>query len=214
MPQGIRGPFAVARTVKISSDAALPAPYQLRGDGAAVGSVEPARGGGRAGSRRFTNAQRDRGDRPLTSSPTADGDRCALPRSRRCGEIHGRPDAGVRRPGVGACAAPAACTPANTGCRRTCRLVRESRRRRRPAETRAVTWSRAIAPAFGRRRGRCWPVDPSEDYYQLAYLIPKGSDARRRAEGIEAFRARVAALRPDLADRDRGDRFHGTSQYR
>jgi 2-polyprenyl-6-methoxyphenol hydroxylase-like FAD-dependent oxidoreductase len=40
-----------------------------------------------------------------------------------------------------------------------------------------------------------------EDYYQLAYPIPKGSDARRRAEGIEAFRARVAALRPDLADR-------------
>ena len=40
-----------------------------------------------------------------------------------------------------------------------------------------------------------------EDYYQLAYLIPKGSDARRRAEGVEAFRARVAALRPDLADR-------------
>jgi len=40
-----------------------------------------------------------------------------------------------------------------------------------------------------------------EGYYQLAYPIRKGSDACRRAEGVEAFRARVAALRPDLADR-------------
>lgn len=56
-----------------------------------------------------------------------------------------------------------------------------------------------IAPAFG--RGEILLALTREDYYQLAYPIPKGSDARRRAEGVEAFRARVAALRPDLADR-------------
>jgi 2-polyprenyl-6-methoxyphenol hydroxylase-like FAD-dependent oxidoreductase len=55
------------------------------------------------------------------------------------------------------------------------------------------------APAFG--RGEILLALTREDYYQLAYPIPKGSDARRRAEGVEAFRARVAALRPDLADR-------------
>ncbi|MBA8793164.1 2-polyprenyl-6-methoxyphenol hydroxylase-like FAD-dependent oxidoreductase [Friedmanniella endophytica] len=38
-------------------------------------------------------------------------------------------------------------------------------------------------------------------YYQVAYFAPKGDDARLRAEGVEAFRARVARLRPDLADR-------------
>ncbi|MGP3959189.1 FAD-dependent oxidoreductase [Nonomuraea sp. 3N208] len=40
-----------------------------------------------------------------------------------------------------------------------------------------------------------------EDYYQLAYLAPKGSDARLRTEGVERFRERIARLRPDLADR-------------
>jgi 2-polyprenyl-6-methoxyphenol hydroxylase-like FAD-dependent oxidoreductase len=56
-----------------------------------------------------------------------------------------------------------------------------------------------VAPAFG--RGEALLALTRNDYYQLAYPIPKGSDARRRAEGVEAFRARVAALRPDLADR-------------
>ena len=56
-----------------------------------------------------------------------------------------------------------------------------------------------ISPAFG--RGEVLLALTREDYYQLAYAIPKGSDARRRAQGVEAFRARVAALRPDLADR-------------
>ncbi|WP_371825840.1 FAD-dependent oxidoreductase [Nonomuraea turcica] len=40
-----------------------------------------------------------------------------------------------------------------------------------------------------------------EDYYQLAYLTAKGSDARLRAEGVERFRERIAHLRPDFADR-------------
>ncbi len=42
---------------------------------------------------------------------------------------------------------------------------------------------------------------PRPTYYQLAYFAAKGDDARLRAEGVERFRARVAGLRPDLADR-------------
>jgi 2-polyprenyl-6-methoxyphenol hydroxylase-like FAD-dependent oxidoreductase len=38
-------------------------------------------------------------------------------------------------------------------------------------------------------------------YFQLAYQIRKGTDARLRAEGVEAFRRRIAALAPELADR-------------
>jgi 2-polyprenyl-6-methoxyphenol hydroxylase-like FAD-dependent oxidoreductase len=40
-----------------------------------------------------------------------------------------------------------------------------------------------------------------DDYYQMGYLAPKGTAGRIRAEGVERFRTRVAALRPDLADR-------------
>jgi 2-polyprenyl-6-methoxyphenol hydroxylase-like FAD-dependent oxidoreductase len=36
-------------------------------------------------------------------------------------------------------------------------------------------------------------------YFQLGYQIPKGTDARLRGEGIEAFRSRVAALAPEFA---------------
>ncbi|MGH4001854.1 MAG: FAD-dependent oxidoreductase [Pseudonocardiaceae bacterium] len=39
------------------------------------------------------------------------------------------------------------------------------------------------------------------DYFQCAYLIRKGSDAALRAEGVEAFRRRVAGMIPWLADR-------------
>jgi 2-polyprenyl-6-methoxyphenol hydroxylase-like FAD-dependent oxidoreductase len=38
-------------------------------------------------------------------------------------------------------------------------------------------------------------------YFQIGYQIRKGSDARLRTEGIEAFRGRVTALAPELADR-------------
>ena len=38
-------------------------------------------------------------------------------------------------------------------------------------------------------------------YFQLGYVIRKGSDARLRAEGLDAFRKRVARLAPELADR-------------
>ncbi|MFJ5957379.1 FAD-dependent oxidoreductase [Paenarthrobacter sp. NPDC092416] len=40
-----------------------------------------------------------------------------------------------------------------------------------------------------------------KDYHQIAYLAAKGLDPKLRAEGVEAFRARVARLRPDMADR-------------
>ncbi len=39
------------------------------------------------------------------------------------------------------------------------------------------------------------------DYFQCAYLIRKGSDAVLRAEGIETFRHRAAAMIPWLGDR-------------
>jgi len=39
------------------------------------------------------------------------------------------------------------------------------------------------------------------NYYQMGYLAPKGSDALIRANGVDRFRQRVAALRPDLSDR-------------
>lgn len=39
------------------------------------------------------------------------------------------------------------------------------------------------------------------DYFQCAYLIRKGSDAILRAEGIEAFRRRMASMFPWLDDR-------------
>jgi 2-polyprenyl-6-methoxyphenol hydroxylase-like FAD-dependent oxidoreductase len=37
-------------------------------------------------------------------------------------------------------------------------------------------------------------------YFQLGYQIPKGSDAQLRAQGIEAFQARLAALAPEFGD--------------
>ncbi len=38
-------------------------------------------------------------------------------------------------------------------------------------------------------------------HHQVAYFTHKGDDARLRAEGVGRFRQRVAALRPDFADR-------------
>jgi 2-polyprenyl-6-methoxyphenol hydroxylase-like FAD-dependent oxidoreductase len=39
------------------------------------------------------------------------------------------------------------------------------------------------------------------DYWQCAYVIPKGGNDRVRAEGLDAFRARVLAMSPFLGDR-------------
>jgi 2-polyprenyl-6-methoxyphenol hydroxylase-like FAD-dependent oxidoreductase len=39
------------------------------------------------------------------------------------------------------------------------------------------------------------------DYYQCAYIIPKGADSQLRAEGIESLQRTIAGLVPRLADR-------------
>ena len=67
---------------------------------------------------------------------------------------------------------------------------------RRASEKGAIA---GIVPAFREREAMIALF--RDDYYQMGYLGPKGADARIRAEGIERFRERVAALRPDLADR-------------
>jgi 2-polyprenyl-6-methoxyphenol hydroxylase-like FAD-dependent oxidoreductase len=39
------------------------------------------------------------------------------------------------------------------------------------------------------------------DYYQIAYIIPKGTDAAMRAQGIEALKGALVSMVPWLADR-------------
>ncbi len=39
------------------------------------------------------------------------------------------------------------------------------------------------------------------DYWQCAYVIPKGGFDQRRREGLEAFRAAIVSLNPAFADR-------------
>ena len=41
---------------------------------------------------------------------------------------------------------------------------------------------------------------PRGDYWQCGYVIPKGGDAALRAGDFQAFRARLAALKPELAE--------------
>ncbi|QDY89405.1 FAD-dependent oxidoreductase [Arthrobacter sp. UKPF54-2] len=67
---------------------------------------------------------------------------------------------------------------------------------RRPDETGEVA---GLVPAFG--PGEALVGLTRTDFYQMGYLAPKGTDVRIRAEGVEGFRRRIAALRPDLADR-------------
>ncbi|MEU5696582.1 FAD-dependent oxidoreductase [Actinosynnema sp. NPDC020468] len=52
---------------------------------------------------------------------------------------------------------------------------------------------------FGRGSGVV--LLPRGDYFQVAYLIRKGSDAELRAEGVAAFRKRISDLVPWLAER-------------
>ena len=56
-----------------------------------------------------------------------------------------------------------------------------------------------IVPAFG--DGDAVIALFRDDYYQMGYFAPKGASQRIRSEGVERFRERIAALRPDLADR-------------
>lgn len=45
--------------------------------------------------------------------------------------------------------------------------------------------------------GKLAVMIPREGYFQIAYLIPKGSDQRLRARGLEVFRAEIADLVPE-----------------
>ena len=45
--------------------------------------------------------------------------------------------------------------------------------------------------------GRVLIMIPREGYFQIAYLIPKGSDAALRARGLDVFRGEVAELVPE-----------------
>ncbi|HET9272689.1 MAG TPA: FAD-dependent oxidoreductase [Methyloceanibacter sp.] len=49
--------------------------------------------------------------------------------------------------------------------------------------------------------GRLFVMLDRGDYWQCAYVIPKGGFDRLRAQGIEAFRKDIVALTPALADR-------------
>jgi 2-polyprenyl-6-methoxyphenol hydroxylase-like FAD-dependent oxidoreductase len=51
------------------------------------------------------------------------------------------------------------------------------------------------------RSGHACIVIDRGDYYQIAYIIPKGADSAMRAEGIDALRRQLAALVPWLSDR-------------
>lgn len=51
------------------------------------------------------------------------------------------------------------------------------------------------------RAGQAVIVIDRGDYYQVAYIIPKGTDAQMRARGIETLRRALADLVPWLADR-------------
>jgi 2-polyprenyl-6-methoxyphenol hydroxylase-like FAD-dependent oxidoreductase len=51
------------------------------------------------------------------------------------------------------------------------------------------------------RAGHATIMIDRSDYYQIAYVIPKGTDAEMRAQGIEALRRAVVSMVPWLVDR-------------
>ncbi|WP_435159006.1 FAD-dependent oxidoreductase [Amycolatopsis sacchari] len=53
----------------------------------------------------------------------------------------------------------------------------------------------------GMRNAQFAVTIPREGYFQIAYVARKGLDAQLRAEGLDGFRARVAEVLPELADR-------------
>ena len=61
---------------------------------------------------------------------------------------------------------------------------------------REVDGQYTLVPRFA--PGRLMIMIPREGYFQIAYLIPKGSDARVRARGLQAFRDEVAAMVPEV----------------
>ena len=72
-----------------------------------------------------------------------------------------------------------------------------------------VLWFRHLAQdrpiaadTFGHvEAGRMMIMLDRGDYWQCAYVIPKGGIERVQAEGIEAFRDRVVEMSPFLGDR-------------
>lgn len=65
-----------------------------------------------------------------------------------------------------------------------------------------ITTDRHLAEALlpRIRRGRIGIAIPRRGYVQVAWIGRKGTDAALRAAGLDAFRAQVAELLPDLAD--------------
>ena len=53
----------------------------------------------------------------------------------------------------------------------------------------------------GMRNGHFAIVIPREGYFQIAYIARKGLDPQLRADGLDAFRDRVAEALPEFADR-------------
>lgn len=56
----------------------------------------------------------------------------------------------------------------------------------------------SFLPRLGPGKGLA--VIPRKDYFQIAYLGPKGTDAELRARGIDAFRRDVESLLPDMPE--------------
>jgi 2-polyprenyl-6-methoxyphenol hydroxylase-like FAD-dependent oxidoreductase len=65
--------------------------------------------------------------------------------------------------------------------------------------SRRPTEAEAIAARLG--RGRILVMLDRGDYWQVAYVIAKGTAAQIRAAGLEAFRRDVTAVAPDFGDR-------------
>lgn len=53
----------------------------------------------------------------------------------------------------------------------------------------------SLFPRFG--AGRFLIMIPREGYFQIGYLIPKGSDARLRSRGLDALKAEITGLAPE-----------------
>lgn len=54
----------------------------------------------------------------------------------------------------------------------------------------------SLFPRFG--QGRLLIMIPREGYFQIGYLIPKGSDARLRARGLDVLKAEIGSLAPEV----------------
>ncbi|WP_387319888.1 FAD-dependent oxidoreductase, partial [Neobacillus sp. NPDC058068] len=70
---------------------------------------------------------------------------------------------------------------------------------RLPRHTHEQSLPPSLVPGFG--HGDLALSFARADYFQIAYFRAKGADPQLRAEGIERFRARIAELLPQYADR-------------